>query len=261
MNFVLHAFPKRQMRIVNPKVQKPFISLIAMAVLVSIAAILPVLQVPGLLEDMKIAQNPLEDNQATLNGRCKTRLVLVYCDISIQYEAPGSRTRLTTHRTMSLLSFGRFESSGVVRHAKDSSLVTTTIGIENIYNRIFSQVVWIGLFLGIVVIGLRNLARNRRLTKIARSGQAVDVEPVVLTLTKSLAGAAYYGGTLNGKSIKYTIGGGAVGQAFCLSDDESTVLAVKVIQTGALMMLDDQLSMLDFTDAERSALRYAASQA
>jgi hypothetical protein len=143
MDNLLRAFPARKIRILDSGITKPWKMVLGMLFIALIAAF-PLMFLSDLRYDMKIAKNPVIDNQSDVSGTCRSKLFLVNCDAKIVYRLEGHSEPLTVKREQFFVDFSLEHSTGVVRSADDPRLITTSMGIDTINNRIITMAVWIG---------------------------------------------------------------------------------------------------------------------
>ncbi|HKU97556.1 MAG TPA: hypothetical protein VJR58_19865 [Vineibacter sp.] len=259
MSDVLSAFPRRPMRILRTGVPSViFLGFLALFVL-ALGVGMAVWMTPGILRDLEIGKNPVEEPQARIsNGKCRSKLVLVTCEANIAYAVAGKR--YATHVEFSFVDvhFGDY-TANVVRSATKPELATLDIGLEAMWNRIGTLIGFLALFLGGAVALALNAVRNMRLKAIAKSTDRLT--PVIVGVTqiaKNMFGknvTCAYAGT--GRVRKFAERLRKTEEPFFLSANQA--LAVLPGDATTPILVDEALSRLDLTDAERHAL-YAARQ-
>lgn len=259
MSDVLSAFPRRPMRILRTGVPSViflgFLALFMLALGVGMA----VWMAPGILRDLEIGKNPVEEPQARIsNGQCRTKLVLVSCEADIAYAVAGKR--YATHVAFSFVDvhFGDY-TANVVRSADKPELATLDIGLESMWNRIGTLIGFLALFVGGAIALMLQTLRNMRLKAIVKTTDRLT--PVAVTVTqiaknmfgKNVTGS--YAGT--GRARKFAERMRKKEDPFFLADGQA--LAVLPGDSTTPILVDEALSRIDLTDAERHAL-YAARQ-
>ncbi len=259
MSDVLSAFPRRPMRILRTGVPSViFLGLLALFML-ALGVGMTYWMAPGIVRDLEIGKNPVEEPQARIsNGKCRTKLVLVSCEADIAYAVAGKR--YASHVAFSFVDvhFGSYTAS-VVRSADKPELATLDIGLESMWNRIGTLVGFLVLFVGGAIALALNAVRNMRLKSIARSTDRLT--PVMVgvgQIAKNMFGknvTCTYAGT--GRARKFTERMGKKEEPFFLGANQA--LAVLPGDSPTPILVDEALTRIDLTDAERHAL-YAVRQ-
>jgi hypothetical protein len=104
---------------------------------------------PLLLRDFSIGSNLQPAAQARLvNGRCKSRLILFFCDLKIDQRSAGASQQTELNYLFIDMPFA--EHNVRLLSAKgDGSVVTTDLGQDMLWNRALT----LGGFVGFCVIG------------------------------------------------------------------------------------------------------------
>jgi len=259
MSDVLSAFPRRPLRILRTGVPSAiflgFLALFMLALGVGMA----VWMAPGILRDLEIGKNPVEEPQARIsNGKCRTKLVLVSCEASIAYAVAGKRYASSVEFSFVDVHFGSY-TANVVRSADKPELATLDIGLEMMWNRIGTLIGFLVLFVGGAGALMLNALRNMRLKSIARTTDRLTPVAVGVTqIAKNWLGknvTCSYAGT--GRVRKFAERMRKTEEPFFLN--ASQALAVLPGDSTMPILVDEALSRIDLTDAERHAL-YAARQ-
>lgn len=250
------AFPKRPLKLRKTGVLPGIFSYLGGLLLLVIAGIIAVWQVPSILDDWTIAQNPVVvDDSVISDGNCTVRrFVFVECEADVTYTVKSK----TFERKIDLLfvDVGTHDYEvDVVRSGDIPQLVTLSLGIEKLWNRI--GVVG-GLIALLAVGGIALFLAGGRSDRTRRLGrQALPVTPVPVTITnatKVWGGKKFvYSAPRPGKKrgIAGTARLGKKQEPFWLAPETGVALAV--IQQGGTMpvLLDAELTLLDLTPAER----------
>lgn len=260
------AFPSRPLRVLAHGGSSSWFGyLVGLAFLAGSIAI-AVWQVPPLLKDNEIRQNPVVVQDATLrNGKCRTRkAIFTECEADIAYAVDGKR--YTAHPDIFFVDFNtEGYRSGVVRSANKPELGTMSIAIDYFWDRVATVLGFVLLLAGIGVAGIWGGVRAARIRRTA-SGEPVPLQPVPAVITSA---EKVRGGT--NVNFKADIGGKTrsfvskfKGGEAPLQVSEDHVLAVVPQGTTTAILLDEGLNRVDLTDEERrriwSAIHGSAPQ-
>ncbi|MBX9993084.1 hypothetical protein [Phreatobacter oligotrophus] len=220
------------------------------------------LSVPGLVRDAAILGNAEPATQARfVSGRCKSKLVLHFCDITYNRRGPQGTVREESHVGFFELHVGS-RSVSLLQKRGDPSLVTSDIALDHYWNRVVTAGLFILLFGGGGLVALGQALRPRRDPHApfrALSGRLMG--PVLVDMTGSEATdkaswswhyAPRSAGPALGQGFTLTLPAGAY--PFMLDRDGRTALAVTDAAGHAILLLDEALSVIDLTDGERGAL-------
>jgi len=212
---------------------------------------------PDILKDLEIRKDLVIPQQARITeGRCKTKLVLVTCDAKLAYSVGARRYTTSVDLFFIDVHFGDY-SAGVVRSASKPELATLDIGLDKLWNRIGTLLVIAGFFLAVAGVLVIRALQAARLKRIARTTD--DLTPLAVTVgavAKSWFGknvaCSYEAG---GRRHKFSERLRKSEEPFLLGG--SWALAVPPANSPTPILVDEALSRLDLTDAERRTL-YAA---
>ncbi len=225
------------------------------------AALLIYWQVPDLLRDYRISQNPivLEDGELR-DGECKvTKGLFTSCDARLVYTYNGRYYDSKTEIFFVDFHAGNYETDLVIS-ADNPELATVTLGLEKMQNRVISFGVFFGLIAAIcltsIFLGLRvSYARSRLTTPAPLTPVPVEVftykqsgRRLFVTYTDKIADdktkrTAYSRFDKGQEPI-------IIGQA---QDGSPIALAVRHGNTSLPVLLDTGLERIKMTDDERTA--------
>ena len=210
-----------------------------------------------LWRDYQISTNYQVASDANISdGKCTTRKgFLADCTATIT-DAKG------TARAVEIM-FLDFHSGDyktrVVRLRTDPKLLTLELGVDRIVDRILTFVGFVGLFL---VVGIGGVVLLLRATALRRAVSRPNVmKPVVADVLRQertlLFFRVKYQYSLDGKPRTATSILKRKETPFFVDAQRSKVLAVIPSGVSTPILLDEQLQILDLTDAERAAIRAA----
>ncbi len=260
---VFDAFPTRPMRVRRHGISHPFLIFLGIVFGFVILAMVVISNAPGIMRDWEIAKDPVTLNQArTSNGKCKTRqFVFTDCKVTVVYANAGRSNRQELEFAFFDIHNGDY-SVEVIGSRTKPDLVTVDLALDKLWNRIITAG-FLSLF-GFAMIfgGLYGMARHMNVRRAFRGFNGKILRPVpveLMTVTKSYGMlSALYRFDANGKKRKLTT---AMRRQtpFYLDGAEKTALGVTDSHGDYVLLLDQALERLDFTDSEREALRNAAA--
>jgi len=236
-------------------------------VLLALAIFMLVWEAPGIIRDFRISQNPLVVDGDVRDGRCTTRKgVFTDCKARLVYSYHGRDYDSEVEIMFVDFHIGDYDT-GLVIAADRPELATMTLGLDKLWNRIITLIVFVSLLgalsLGMVFLALRIVRVKAQLKHPAR---LVPVPVEITAFNRNRKGLfVTYADTIAGDRTKrsaYTrlppgqeplIIGEAKGKALAM--------AVRHGKTALPVLLDEQLERLELTDAERStALQQVSTQ-
>ncbi|MFZ6720042.1 hypothetical protein [Undibacterium sp. Ji49W] len=255
---VTSAFPKRRMSVLATGKQNLLISIGLGLLFVALTAVIAYFMVPDLVYDYKVSKDPVIDTQSELHGSCKTRkFIFVDCDVKIRYLAtPGDSTIKEIEHSFWFVSFSPSMKTEVLRYRKDPSMITTSMATEHITNR-FLMILVVGLIFGALFVSSFLVAwQDYKLRSIIK--HKLVLKPILVGVTKienerSVSFETHIGGIKKEHSNFMR----KKERPLFLSEQQALALAVEVPETNHLILLDEQLTVLDFTEQEKTELRKA----
>ena len=233
--------------------------LVAFLMLGGFAVFLTIWQVPGLLRDFQISQNPVTVTNGDIDGECSTRKGITDCDAHLTYSYNGQD--YDTNVAMMFLDFNSGDYLvDVVISADKPELATLSLGLDMLWNRIavFAVLAGICAVSGVVLLvqSMQFGANNSRL----RQAGAMTLVPVDIAGVKKGRGGSLvsYIDHLKGPKSKRTsytrLARGE--EPLMVADDQGNAVGVAVLHERAALpvLLDAGLTRLDLTADERRAM-------
>jgi hypothetical protein len=250
------SFPRRPLKLHKTGLLPGIISYFSGLLLLGLAGFMGYLQVPGILNDITIAQNPVVVANSTITrGRCETQtLIFVSCEAHVTYTVKSK----TFERNVSFWFLdprGDSYDVEVVRSGDRPQIATLSLGLEMLWNRILFSAALIGLiaFSGLALF--RTGWRADRVRALARKELPMTPVPVTITANKKVVGAQSYAYRLPAegrqRSEVFSARLGRTQEPFWLNAETGEALAV--LQEGGTMpvLLDAELTSLELTPGER----------
>lgn len=218
---------------------------------------------PGIMRDWEISKSPVVLPQARVsNGKCMTRqLIMTTCKVNVSYGERGRQKREELEFTFVDFHTGDYNVE-IVGSKDNPNLVSVDLAINMIWNRIIVAIFLALAGLAFIVFGVIAMAKATAMRRAFRAFNGTVLHPVpvqVTNLTKAYGRHnAQYAYDYKGKKKK--VGTALRRQTpFYLSDGGNDKMALGVTdQYGEyVILMDDALTRLDFTDVEREALRNA----
>jgi hypothetical protein len=232
---------------------------VAFLMLGGLAAFLTIWQVPGLLRDFQISQNPVTVSNGTIDGECSTRKGITDCDAHLTYSYNGQD--YDTNVAMMFLDFNTGDYLvDVVISADKPELATLSLGLDMLWNRIAVFAVLAGICaasaVALLIQSMQFGANNARL----RQAGAMTLVPVDIAGVKKARGGSLvtYIDHLKGPKTKRTsytrLARGE--EPLIVADDQGNAVGVAVLHERATrpVLLDAGLARLDLNTDERRAM-------
>jgi len=234
------------------------------ALLMLVGAVVAIaLVTPHILRDWRISRDPVEVANATIHGECRTsRIVLKTCKARIAYLVDGRRFAHAVEFDYIDIDPSP-DTAGVVRSASDPSLATLDVAVRKLWHQIIYEGALLGLLASGFVASFVKLIRSARLRRAFKALDGTMLRPVPVEVTAVNRGGYLFSTVtyLYRRDPPRTLSTsmGRKPEPFYLTDDpaDSTALAVTDAKGEIALLLDEALTRLDFTEAERAALRAA----
>ena len=270
MNTIVNAFPTRPLRVAKSGIGSPtglaIMALVMFALLIGGAIWVG----PNLVRDFVIQVDPVEVPDADItNAECSTyRGLITSCGADIAYDIKGKRVEASLHYLFLDPSNSDYQVS-VERSASHPGMATLSLGLDMLWNR---AIVAGAVGLALLAAGIALLRNARRSARFNRSLQ----EPVALVpiaATVSIARKLFFGLFGTAYSVKYSLDGKkqlsghsnfrGKEQPFILGKAGKKTLLLGVVprQGGMLILLDEALNRVEFSDAERQVVRASVGAA
>lgn len=255
---ITRAFPKRRMTILASGKQGVLVALgLGFACLLMLLGLL-YMTVPDLIYDYKVSKDPVLDTQAEIHGSCKTRKVIfVDCDVKIKYlPTPQDTVAKEIKHSFWFVSFEPSMSTDAIRSRTDPGMITTTIAVEHMTNRFFMILSFTVLFGGLFIGSLFSARQTYAFNRIAK--EKPELQPVLAKVTHiQNERVVRFETTIDGVTKKRShIMRKKEGPLF-LPNRADMVLAVAVKGSKHVILMNEDLTSLDFTEQEKTALRNA----
>jgi hypothetical protein len=233
--------------------------LVSFLLLSAVAVFLSIWQVPGLVRDFQISQNPVTVTNGDIDGECTTRKGITDCDARLVYSYNGQ-----DYDTKVSIMFLDFHSGDylvdVVISADKPELATLSLGLDMLWNRIAVFAVLAGICavsgVALLIQAIQFGANNARL----RHAGAMKLVPVDIAGVKKWRGGSLvtYVDHLKGPKSKRTSFTRLARdeEPLMVADDQGNAVAVAVLHERAArpVLLDAGLLRLDMTAHERRAM-------
>jgi hypothetical protein len=257
---ITSAFPRRPVRILRTGI--PSVLGLGFLALVMLAAGAGAAfwTAPDIVQDVQIHADPVEVPQGRItSGKCSTRLVLVSCDATLSYSVDARRYTKSVSILFLDIHFGNY-TAGVVRSASQPQLATLDIGLDALWNRIGTAIAMVGFCVAIGIGLILRAMQTARLKRAAATpGPLLPVAVTVKQATKNWRGknlsCAY---EVNGRRGKFQERFRKNEEPFFL--DRNMVLGVMPENGTTPLLVDEALSRLELSDAERYAIHAARQQ-
>jgi len=214
--------------------------------------------VPDFLYDYKVSKDPVVDESAQIHGSCKSRKVIfIDCDVKINYlPTPQDTVRKEIKHSFWFVSFQPSMRTDAVRSQSKPDMITTSMATEHITNRFFMILTFTVLF-GFIFFGclyaawLSHLFKSLIQTKPGLQAVMVKVKDIQNERT------VFFETDIDGKKKKLRHIMRKKESPLFLPHQEDMALAVRLNGTPHVVLLNDELTTLDFTEQERSTLMAA----
>jgi|GEM_PF-3599016 len=252
------AFPKRRMQILTTGKQG-VLSLIGFS-MVGLALLIGALYMalPDFLYDYKVSRDPVVDESAQIHGSCKTRkAIFIDCDVQIRYlPTPQDTVAKEIKHSFMFVSFQPSLSTVAVRSKSDPSMITTSMATEHITNRLFMMLAFSALFAFIFFGCLYGAWKSFLLKKLIKNKPGLQAVMVKVNNIQNERTVSFET-EIDGKKKKLQHILRKKEEPLFLPHQEDLALAVRLTGTAHVILLNDELTIIDFTEQERSALRAA----
>ncbi len=252
------AFPKRRMQILATGKQGVLMLLgLSLVGLLFVVGLL-YMTLPDFLYDYKVSKDPVVDESAQIHGSCKSRKVIfIDCDVKINYlPTPQDTVRKEIKHSFWFVSFQPSMRTDAVRSQSNPDMITTSMATEHITNRFFMILTFTVLF-GFIFFGclyaawLSHLFKSLIQTKPGLQAVMVKVKDIQNERT------VFFETDIDGKKKKLRHIMRKKESPLFLPHQEDMALAVRLNGTPHVVLLNDELTTLDFTEQERSTLMAA----
>jgi hypothetical protein len=260
---VFNAFPKRLFRLGRSRSGTARGNRIAALVGVGFVCLILKMWLPGILQTWDVSRAPVPVQDANIeDGHCATNFVIVSCSGDAYYLIDGKPYQSQISATF----FGQsaYDAVSVVRSADRPELATFDIALEQMANSAIMLLSAIALLGGFSLYALWRTPR--RSDAPLKKGVGINVRPIVVEITGSVGkwrSRDYFfchaqSGRVHKRGTRFKRGE----RPFVLAGPRPGInslgfgLAVLLpIKGGQTVLLNEDLSLLDFTEDERNRLR------
>lgn len=218
---------------------------------------------PGIMRDWEISKNPTILKQSRVsNGKCKTHQgFFTTCEVGVSFETRGIRKREQLEFTFVDFHSGDYNVE-VVASADKPDMVSLDLAVDKLWNRIIVACFLLLAGLAFIVIGIIAMAKATAARRAFRAFNGKVLVPVAVEVSKVSKNygmhTAEYNYDFKGKKRKAATALRHQTPFFLSNDqDEKTALGVTDQYGEYVILMDEALTRLDFTDTERQALRNA----
>lgn len=269
---ILAAFPQRPVNLSDRLIKKGPVAAVVGAMLLVLWTItvglawLAYTSWPGIQRDWVISKDivPLENKLVgSIDGECSTQRLMTSCKGDISYRDDDGR-RLTQHFEFTFFSLGSSNYSvKAVRSASHPEWVSLDLAVSELWNRIAVELFFVAASVFCLLAGPYAFYRGIRMHKRLRALSGQVLRPVALRFVKQ---QKQYGSRV----ITYAYGDGGrekKSQTVFRKTDSPFMLktgdALGVTADGQdyVLLLDEALTRLELTDAERNAIWEARDKA
>ena len=152
-------FPTRPLKVTLPKPPSRIGALLLFLVGVAFVTGIGFLMGPGLVRDAQILGNAEPATAARfVSGRCKSKLIIHFCDVTIERRVPTGPIREENSFGFFDLHLGSY-SIALMQKKGDPTMVTSDLALDHFWNRVITA----GLF--VLLFGAGALASLRQATR------------------------------------------------------------------------------------------------
>lgn len=254
-------FPTRPLPVVLPKPASKIGAIFFFFVMMGLAGGLAYLTAPGLAQDFQINGNDEPAmNARIVTGKCRSKLILHFCDATIERRTAGGPVREESHFGFIDLHFGSY-TTHVVQKQGNPAMVTTSLALDHLWDRaLLAGALFILFILGGFALLRQAFRRGAGINKVFKPLHNTVMTPVIA----DIHGHQDEGD--KGRTWRYTPSGPALGKEssvrfeagawpFFLNPEGTKALAVVGRPGSEALLLDDGLTVVGMTDAERQTLQ------
>ncbi|EEG85094.1 MULTISPECIES: hypothetical protein [Proteus] len=253
---ILDAFPTRPLKLVPLRGDGGLFRTLFLVIVMLALTVFSAYQIPNIVYDYQISKNPVFIN-ADVDGSCRSKLfILTNCSVDLRYE--GNEVS----RNFTFLDFGNKDILvEPVADENDLTKMTVDVAIDNIWLRLISTIIFVGLF-GFCVIFF--IYRQILTSKVRKALLSVGTQPLKLiavpakVVVSNKQFIATYHLNLEGKDIRITYSGNKKTPPIVIEQNGNTyVLAVYSPQQNIPYALDVPLERIQATPEEKQRFHEA----
>ena len=253
-------FPTRPLPVTLPKSGGRVVSFLVFLVVLLLTGALGYFFGPDLVRDFNMRDDVEPAAMARVAaGKCRSKLIIHLCEATIEQRTRSGIVRQETNFGFIDLHFGSYTTS-VVQARGNPALLTTTLALDNLWNRILSAAVALAGLVAAMIAALREVFRGKgNINKPYRALHNTILTPVIADIqghedagNKGAIWTYAPAGPALGKTMSVLLPAGH--WPFVLNPEGTKALAVVGRPGTPAMLVDDHLSVLGLTDEERQAL-------
>jgi hypothetical protein len=254
-------FPTRPLPVLLPRPRSRIVALLLALLVLGLGGGMAYLLGPDLVRDIGLGDNIEPATSArVVAGRCRSKLIIHFCDATIERRSPSGLIRQETHFGFFDLHFGSY-SSAVVQKRGNPAVVTTTLALDHLWNRLATAALFLVLFGagGLAVLKEAFAGGGGNVNKRFKALHNTILAPVLVDVhghedrgNKGRIWRYRPSGPSLGKEIAALLPPGSL--PFMLNPEGTRALAVIGRPGTEPLLLDHGLSVLGLTDDERQAL-------
>lgn len=259
MATIPEAFPRRPLKITLPSTRMRVMlpGLLGILFLLGCGAALVNWVLPAIVTDMAVRDSAIAVRGRVEHGKCHSKLIFHICDVTLVNSSVRPEIRRDVTYVFTDLHVGSYNAQ-VMADPGRPALVTTDLGIDSLTSRILTMGACIALVLLALLMGLRGFFRGERRKAAVRAFSGQVLTPVPLTLAGfNPAKMMSWWTVKHGDKPAVRWGFPARARPFVIGS-ETNILGVVGPKGDFAVPLDSALSWVDFTEAERAAIRAAA---
>jgi hypothetical protein len=257
---VFSAFPRRPVQVLRTGMARASRLVMGTLLFLAIGAGIAIWLGPGVLRDLQIQEDPvLVESARVTDARCRTKLIIVVCRAKLDYSVDGRSYTASPDFYFFDVPSERYDIR-VLRSAEHPDRATLTLGLDRLGSRIAFLAILLALCVAPLVDAVPQVVQGIRLTRGTRRSPLVPIAVKVLRVSRGWRGAVgiQYAYEHAGRRRKAAASFESCEKPFFC--DRGLVLAAVGADGSRPVLLDESLTRLSLTDAERHAL-YAARQA
>lgn len=250
--------PERPIKIIGGTNSKEWGAMPAAIFLLILGLGFLIWQLPGLLRDLQISQDPIVVYDSDVrNGDCDAKMGLTFCQADISYSHQGRSYESSVGMAFFDFSSGDYNVDVVISE-KDPSLATVSLGIDKLSNRVIFLAVVLLFFWGLAIGAMIKHRRSGRIDKLLSQPGRLTLVPVGITEMEQVGKftkvkyeydreTSKRPGKMETKFKKQ--------DALIIEDDDGNVfgLAAKHEASDVPVLLDGGLERLELTPEERQS--------
>ncbi|NHZ60846.1 hypothetical protein [Massilia genomosp. 1] len=256
---LLKAFPARARKVNHSGVRgKYFWKAVSSLFGAALAAFVICFWLPDIVRDARLVwfDSVVVESEADVSGSCKIyKMVLINCDAKISYRPdPAREAVLTVAQHTSFFGFSHGTKVDVLRSTTHPERITTSIATEHLGNRIISFLLLAGLLVLLEYVACSeawNAFRHGRL-----QGREVVLRPVLARVYECDEDRnVKFSADIDGVE-RHSVNVLRYGDApLFLPWSQNVAIALLASGTRYMILLDEEMTVADFTDSEKALLK------